>query len=366
MPELKKTPLYEIHKSMGARLVPFAGWEMPVQYSGVMDEHKSVREAAGLFDVSHMGEIDVKGKEALHFIQKVTTNDASRLDAGQAQYSLICYPDGGIVDDTIVYKFDDEHYMLCINASNTDKDWNWLKEQHNGEFKAQIKNVSDDYALIALQGPMAPTILEKLAGTNLSSLKSFHFDFITLVNTKTMVSKTGYTGETGFEIFVEPQKAAELWKAIMETGAPYGLKPAGLGARDTLRLEMKYTLYGNDIDAGTSPLEANLAWAVKLDKGNFTGKDVLMRQKEEGTHRKLICIKVREKGIPRQGYEIHSGEKRIGIVTSGTMSPSLGTGIAMGYVETAYAALGTELNIMVRGKAIESIVVAPPFYKKYK
>ncbi|MDH3974856.1 MAG: glycine cleavage system aminomethyltransferase GcvT [Deltaproteobacteria bacterium] len=364
MSELKKTPLYEIHKSLGARLVPFAGWEMPVQYSGVMDEHKAVRTKAGIFDVSHMGEIEIKGKEALRFVQKVTSNDASLLSAGQAQYSLICYPHGGIVDDTIVYKFGDERYMLCVNASNVKKDLHWLIEQDKDNFHAVIKDISGNYALIALQGPKAPDILTNLTQTNLSTLKSFHFDFIILNGIKTIVSKTGYTGEDGFEIFVDPDKAAALWEALMEAGGAYGLKPAGLGARDTLRLEMKYTLYGNDIDSTTSPLEANLGWAVKVDKGDFIGREAIVRQKEEGVKRKLICMQVRGKGIPRQGYEVYAEGKTVGIVTSGTMSPSLGIGVAIGYVDRAYATPGTAVDIMVRGKTIESVVVSPPFYKK--
>lgn len=364
MSELKKTPLYEIHKSLGARLVPFAGWEMPVQYSGLMDEHKAVREKAGIFDVSHMGEVDIKGKDALKFVQKVTTNDASLLSQGQAQYSLICYPDGGIVDDTIVYKFGAEHYMLCVNASNAEKDFNWLKEQDQGDLDVTLTDVSNKYALIALQGPNSRAILENLTNCDLSSLKSFHFDSIELKGIKTILSKTGYTGEDGFEIFVEPGKASELWQAIMDEGGPYGLKPAGLGARDTLRLEMKYTLYGNDIDATTSPLEAGLGWVVKIDKGDFTGRDALVNQKNEGIKRKLVCVQVRGKGIPRQGYEIYAGGKAIGIVTSGTMSPTLGMGIAIAYIDSDYAATSTTVDIMVRGKAIEGIIVAPPFYKK--
>jgi len=364
MSELKKTPLYEIHKSLGARLVPFAGWEMPVQYSGVMDEHKAVREAAGLFDVSHMGEIEIKGSQALDFVQKITTNDASLLSTKQAQYSLICYPDGGIVDDTIVYKFSDEHYMLCVNASNAEKDYQWLCEQHDGTFDIQLKDISNQYALIALQGPKASMILGALHGTNIPSIKSFHFDFVTLSNVETIVSKTGYTGEDGFEIYIEPGKAAGLWEAIMEAGDPYGLKPAGLGARDTLRLEMKYTLYGNDIDATTSPFEANLGWVVKLDKGDFIGREALQRQKEKGIKRKLVCIEVTGKGIPRQGYEIYSEDKPVGLVTSGTMSPSLGIGVAIGYVDSEHALAGKEVNIMVRGKAIKGLIIPPPFYKK--
>ncbi|MDT8317043.1 MAG: glycine cleavage system aminomethyltransferase GcvT [bacterium] len=366
MSNLRKTPLLEIHKSLGARIVPFAGWEMPVQYSGVMDEHKAVREAAGLFDVSHMGEIEVKGEGALDFVQLITTNDASKLSSGEAQYSLICYPDGGIVDDTLVYKISDDKYMLCVNASNVSKDLNWIREQLKSGMDAEVRDLSDSYALLALQGPKASDILDLLTGGCASKIKTFSFGFITLFGENAMVSRTGYTGEDGFEIFIAPEKAAELWRALMEKGEQFGIKPIGLGARDTLRLEMKYTLYGNDIDAHTTPLDANLGWVVKFEKNNFIGKDVLCRQKEEGTKKKLISLAVEGRGIPRPGYEICKEGKKVGRVTSGTMSPSLGIGIAMAYLEPDICEPGTTVDIMIRDKAVMAKVVRAPFYKKTK
>ena len=366
MSDLRKTPLFEIHKSLGARIVPFAGWEMPVQYSGVMDEHKAVREAAGLFDVSHMGELEIQGEDALDFVQLITTNDASKLSSGEAQYSLICYPDGGIVDDTLVYKISDDKYMLCVNASNVSKDFGWIKEQLKPGMDAGISDLSDSYALLALQGPRAVDILVSLAGDCAKKIKTFSFDFLTLCGEKAMVSRTGYTGEDGFEIFIAPEKAAELWTALMEKGEPFGIKPIGLGARDTLRLEMKYTLYGNDIDAHTTPLDANLGWVVKLDKDNFIGKDVLCGQRKQGVKNKLIGLLVEGKGIPRPGYEVFKDGKKVGHVTSGTMSPSIGIGIAMAYLETDLCEPGTAVDIMIRGKAVMAKVVRPPFYKKNK
>lgn len=364
MSELKKTPLYNIHKSLGARLVPFAGWEMPVQYSGVMDEHKAVRNAAGLFDVSHMGEIEINGPGALDFVQLVTTNDASRLSPGQAQYSLICYPEGGIVDDTIVYKINDNNYMLCVNASNKEKDLKWLQDQLAPNMNAELIDMSDHYALLALQGPKALEIMNAISGNGIESIGTFCFDFMTICGVKAMVSRTGYTGEDGFEIYIPTEKAEELWIALMKEGESLGIKPIGLGARDTLRLDMKYTLYGNDIDANTTPLEANLAWVVKFNKGDFIGRDVLLKQKEEGPGKKLVSLVMEGRGIPRPGYEIHNNGKKVGIVTSGTMSPSLGVGIAMGYLETGFHDVGSEVDIIIREKRVKAKVVKPPFYKK--
>jgi len=364
MPEIKKTTLNAIHKSLGARMVPFAGWEMPVQYSGVIDEHRAVREAAGLFDVSHMGEIDVKGPHALDFVQLVTTNDASRLEIGQAQYSLICYPTGGMVDDTIVYRMGDRHYMLCVNASNVEKDYNWLKEQLHGEHDAQVTNVSDSYAQIALQGPKAMGIINSLCGRDLREIPYFCFDFAEIAGTEMMVSRTGYTGEDGVELYLAPADAPRLWEAIMGAGKNEGVKPAGLGARDTLRLEMKYSLYGSDIDADTTALEAKLGWVVKFDKTDFIGKEALLRQKAEGIGKKLSCFVVEGRGIPRHDYEIHVDGRKVGKVTSGTMSPSIGIGIAMGYIEAEFDRAGQEVDIIIRDKAVAAKVVAAPFYKK--
>ncbi len=345
-------------------MVPFAGWEMPVQYSGVIDEHRAVREAAGLFDVSHMGEIDVKGPHALDFVQLVTTNDASRLEIGQAQYSLICYPTGGMVDDTIVYRMGDQHYMLCVNASNVEKDYSWLKENLLDRHDAKVTNVSSNYAQIALQGPKAMAIINSLCGRDLREIPYFCFDFAEIAGTELMVSRTGYTGEDGVELYLPPDDAPRLWEAIMDAGKGEGLKPIGLGARDTLRLEMKYSLYGNDIYAETTALEAKLGWVVKFNKTDFIGKEALLKQNEEGVRKKLACFVVEGRGIPRHDYEIHINGRKIGIVTSGTMSPSVGVGIAMGYIETEFDKAGQEVDIIIRNKAVAARVVAPPFYKK--
>ena len=364
MSELKHTPLHDTHQSLNAKMVPFGGWHMPVQYSGILDEHKTVREAAGLFDVSHMGEIDIKGDNALEFVQKITTNDASRLHVGQAQYSILCYPDGGIVDDILVYKLSETRYMLCVNASNAEKDFDWIKNQCSADLPVELNNASKDYAQLAIQGPKAVAILNSIAGEDLNSIKPFCFEFAAIDGTVAMVSRTGYTGEDGFEIFVSPDKAVELWDAIMAAGQPEGLKPIGLGARDTLRLEMKYPLYGNDISKETTPLEANLAWVVKLDKKEFIGKEALLRQKENGIDKKLICLKVDGREIPRPGYEVSSDNKIVGSVTSGTKSPSIGKGIAMAYVEKGLDKEGQELDIIIRGKKVVAKVVKPPFYKK--
>jgi aminomethyltransferase len=313
-----------------------------------------------------MGEIEVKGEGALGFVQLITTNDASKLSPGEAQYSLICYPEGGIVDDTLVYKIRDDKYMLCVNASNVSKDLSWIKGQLEPGMDAEITDLSNGYALLALQGPKAVDILQSLAGDSVSKIKRFSFAFITLCGENAMVSKTGYTGEDGFEIFIAPEKAAELWAALMSKGKQFGIKPIGLGARDTLRLEMKYTLYGNDIDADTTPLDANLGWAVKLGKDNFIGKQVLAMQKEAGVKKKLIGLVVEGRGIPRPGYEICKDGKKVGHVTSGTMSPSLGIGIAMAYLQADLCEIGTEVDIMIRAKAVRAKVTRPPFYKKTK
>lgn len=369
MPELKKTPLYEIHQALGAKIVPFAGWEMPVQYSGVIAEHRAVRKAAGLFDVSHMGQIDLRGRHAIDSVQRITTNDASCLQTGEAQYSIICYPNGGIVDDTIVYKLADGHFMLCVNASNTEKDFKWIKDQLLPDDEVEITDVSSHYALIAIQGPKTPAILKGItngAPGTINTIGTFCFKNITVSGIQVMASRAGYTGEDGFELYTPPAKAADLWKAIMEAGEGFGLKPAGLGARDTLRLEMKYSLYGNDIDANTTPLEANLGWVVKLDKGDFIGRESLLKQKETGIKRKLVCLEMEERGIPRHGYEVTNGGRKVGHVTSGTMSPTLGIGIAMAYIDTTIIKEGRKVDIVIRNKGVKAKIVKPPFYKKNK
>ena len=345
-------------------MMPFAGWIMPVQYSGAVDEHRAVRKSAGLFDVSHMGEIEIEGPHALDLVQLVTTNDASRLHTGQSQYTILCYPKGGIVDDAILYRLGDERYLLCVNASNTEKDYLWIRDHNDGKFRAVVRNVSDRYAQLALQGPEASEILNRITDRKVDHIRHFWFDILELGGTKALVSRTGYTGEDGFEIYLLPEKAVHLWKAVMEAGSDFGIKPIGLAARDTLRLEMKYALYGNDIDENTSPIEANLEWVVKFHKSAFIGRDALIRQYEEGVGKKLICLKMLERGIPRPGYEIRHEGRRVGFVTSGTFSPSLGTGIAMGYIESRLESEGVEVDVIIRGRELKAVVVDPPFYRK--
>ncbi|HEY8278233.1 MAG TPA: glycine cleavage system aminomethyltransferase GcvT, partial [Bdellovibrionota bacterium] len=347
---MKKTPLNQTHIDSGARMVDFGGWHMPVQYSGLSQEHQAVRTKAGLFDVSHMGEVTVEGEGAEEFLNHLVTNNVSKLTQGQAQYTVMCYEDGGVVDDLLVYKRGPGKYLLCINAGNIDKDWEWIRKLAEKFPSAKAKNVSDEFSQIALQGPLSTEILKKLTKADLDSIKYYHFLETELVGQPVILSRTGYTGEDGFEIYAPAAHGPTLWKKIMETGAPLGLIPAGLGARDTLRTEMKFPLYGHEIDKATNPLEAGLGWVVKLDKpADFTGKAALQKIKAAGTTRSLVGIKVLDKGIARQGYEIYDNDQRsvVGQVTSGTPSPSLGYPIAIGYVKKELAAPGTRLSIKV-------------------
>ncbi len=359
---MKRIPLHDVHVALEAKIVPFAGFEMPVRYSSDKAEHIAVRTAAGMFDVSHMGEFLVKGPNALDLIQKVTSNDASKLVDGQAQYS--CFPNdkGGIVDDLIVYRFKENDYMLVVNASNIDKDWEWVSSQNT--MGADLFNVSDDICLFAVQGPKATEILQTLTDENLSEIQFYHFSQGKIAGIEdVIISGTGYTGAGGFELYVRVDEAEALWKAVMEAGAPKGLIPVGLGARDTLRLEMGYALYGNDIDDTTSPLEAGLGWITKFTK-DFINADNLKAQKETGVSKKLVGIEMVDKGIPRKDYEIQDLEgNTIGRITSGTMSPSLSKGIGMGYVNFGLHKLDTELNVIVRNKPLKAKVVRPPFLK---
>jgi aminomethyltransferase len=364
----KKTPFYDLHKKAGAKLVDFVGFQMPVQYAGIKTEHAAVREAVGMFDVSHMGEFYISGPEALDLIQKVTVNDASKLTEGKAQYTCMCYEDGGIVDDLIVYKlFDDAGYIAVVNASNIEKDLNWILD--NNAFDAKVKDQSDDTCLLAVQGPKSVDTLQKLTDLDLSDISFYSFEMGSLAGMDNVVfSATGYTGEKGFELYfdknqVDPEKA---WNAITEAGEEFGIEPCGLGARDTLRLEMGYALYGNDISKKTDPLEARLGWITKFDKGDFIGKEALQKKKEEGLHRRLVGFVVEgERNIPRQGYEIQNDAgEAIGEVTSGTMSITLGKGIGMGYVAKEFAAEGTEIQIAIRKKTAKAKVTRPPFIKK--
>ena len=366
---VKSTPLLPIHRELGARVVEFAGYWMPLQYSGLMDEHKAVRTGVGLFDVSHMGEVEFKGPGALDAVHRLVTNNVLGLSDGQALYTPIPYADGGIVDDCLVYRLGAEHVLVVVNASNIEKDFAWFVEQ-TGD-RCQLENNSDDYALVALQGRHAVGMLSALAGEDLSALKPFWFREVTVAGVTCTASRTGYTGEDGFEILCAAGDGPALWRALMEAGEPHGIRPCGLGCRDTLRLEARLPLYGNDIDKTTNPIEAGLGWTVKLKKGEFIGfAPIKAAKKKGGINRKLVCMEMRSRGIARQGYPIHlpaadggMGEE-IGEVTSGTKSPTLGVAIAMGYVPLARSAPGTALTIAVRGKPVQAEVVAGPFYKR--
>ncbi len=361
--ELKTVALNNLHQNLGAKMVPFAGYNMPVRYSSDIEEHKTVREAVGIFDVSHMGEFLITGPKALDLIQLISSNDASKLIDGQAQYSCMPNENAGIVDDLLVYKIADEKYLLVVNAGNIDKDWAWVSKQ-NEKVGAEIKNLSDEYSLFAVQGPKAIATLQKLTTVNLSEIKFYHFVVGPMAGVEyVIISATGYTGAGGFEIYVKNDKAEATWNAIMEAGADYGIKPIGLGARDTLRMEMGYCLYGNDITDETNPLEAGLGWITKFSK-DFIASDKLAEIKAAGVSRKLIGFIMEDRGIPRSHYPIvNSAGEVIGEVTSGTSSPSMGVGIGMGYVKTDSAAPGTEIYIQVRNKNLKARIEKFPLYK---
>ncbi|MBA6154927.1 glycine cleavage system aminomethyltransferase GcvT [Tenacibaculum sp. S7007] len=359
---MKNTALTHIHEALGAKLVPFAGYNMPVQYEGVNIEHETVRNGVGVFDVSHMGEFFLKGENALALIQKISSNDASKLAPGKAQYSCMPNADGGIVDDLIIYMIAENEYMLVVNASNIEKDWNWIS-QHN-DLKVEMEDRSEEWSLLAIQGPKAAEAMQSLTSVDLSAIKFYTFeitDFAGLPNV--VVSATGYTGSGGFEVYVKNEDVEQLWKKVFEAGADWGIKPIGLAARDTLRLEMGYCLYGNDIDDTTSPLEAGLGWITKFTK-DFVNAEALKAQKEAGVTKKLVAFELTERGIPRQGYDIvNANGEKIGRVTSGTMSPSLSKGIGLGYVPKELSKVDSEIFIQVRKKQIPAKVVKLPFYK---
>ncbi|WP_028545295.1 glycine cleavage system aminomethyltransferase GcvT [Paenibacillus taiwanensis] len=365
MTELKRTPLFPQYANYpGARCIDFGGWELPVQFSGIQKEHDAVRQQAGLFDVSHMGEFWIEGPQAEAFIQGVTTNDVTRLVDGQAQYSLLCYPHGGVVDDLLVYRVAEGRYMLVVNASNIDKDFAWL-EQHIPASGVNLRNVSDETALIALQGPQAVAILSSLTDTPVAQLKPFHFEeHVNIKGVTALVSRTGYTGEDGFELYAASSDAPKLWDIIMAAGEPHGLVPAGLGARDTLRFEARLPLYGQELSQHISPLEASLGMFVKLDSGPFIGSDALQQQKQEGLKRKLVGLEMIDKGIARAHYPVYADGKQIGEVTTGTQSPTLKRNLALALIDTKYAELGTELNVEIRGKQLKAQVIKAPFYKR--
>lgn len=365
---MKNTNFTKIHESLGAKMVEFAGFNMPIQYKkGIIHEHKIVRNAVGVFDVSHMGEFEVNGKQAKEFVQFITVNDVKKLVDGGVQYSTMCYKDGGIVDDLLVYRMAEDSYMLVVNASNIDKDWNWAMENAK-DFDVELKNISDEISLLAVQGPNSRKVLEQLTDVDISedSLAFYNFKSGKLADVDMVISRTGYTGELGYELyfFGDETVAESVWNKIFEAGKELGIEAVGLGCRDTLRLEKGYALYGNDIDQTTNPIEASLGWITKVDKGDFNGKEVIAKVKEEKPSRKLVGFYAEEKRlIPRQGLKLFNGEEEIGYVTSGNLSPILDQPIGMGYVKTEYSKEGTEIEIAARGKKFKATVKRPPFVK---
>ena len=360
---MKKTTLYNIHEKLGAKIVEFAGFLMPVQYSSIIAEHKSVRNSVGVFDVSHMGEVFVSGDNALDFVQHITINDASKLIPGRVQYSAMCYPDGGIVDDLLVYKISDTQFMLVINASNTEKDFNWMVQ--NNKLGVGLDNKSDEYSLLAIQGPKSKETLQKICDKELN-LEYYNFFEAKIAGYNMIVSRTGYTGELGFEIYFKGDEkvAEEVWNKIFEAGKEFEIQPVGLGARDSLRLEMGFCLYGNDIDQTTNPLEAGLGWITKLSKENFIGKDALLKIKANSLKRKLTALTSDEKAFPRHGYDLTIDSKKVGTITSGTVSPVLEKPIALGYIDSEYTNENSKINFFIRGKEIPAKIVKLPFVKK--
>lgn len=355
----KKTPLYDRHIDLGGNVVNFGGFLLPTQYSGINQEHNAVRSKAGIFDVSHMGEFIISGSDAEKFLQKITVNDVSSLSKGEAQYSAMCFKNGGIVDDLLIYKKENV-FLLVVNAANLENDLEWLKSHQEGDVK--IEDISDKIGLIAVQGPRSRAILQTLTDTTLSNIQFYHFAEGRVSGKEAMIARTGYTGELGFEIYSSANEIGEIWDAIMDAGTDKGLEPAGLGCRDTLRMEMKFALYGNDIDETTNPIEAGLGWITKLGKADFIGKDALLEAKANVT-RRLVCLEMTERAIPRNGCPILMNDEIVGTITSGTMSPSLEKGIGIGYVNVPFHKSGTELIVDIRGKMKSAIVVKPPFYK---
>jgi len=356
---MKRTPLYQAHVKAGARMVPFGGWEMPVQYAGIIEEHRAVRSAVGLFDVSHMGEFEVEGPGALAALQHLTTNDVAALAPGQIQYSVLCYPNGTIVDDLTVYRLAGDRFMLTVNAGNIDKDWAWVTEHGGG---ATWRNASAEMGLIAVQGPKAEALVGRLADRDVTGIGYYRFAAGRVAGVGTLISRTGYTGEDGFELYVPAGETERLWTALLDAGRGDGAQPIGLGARDTLRLEMKYALYGNDIDETTNALEAGLGWVVKPGKGEFIGRAALETIRAAGVARKLVGLEMVDRAVARHGYPVLHDGRRVGVVTSGSYGPSVDRYIAMAYVETPLAAVGTGLAVEIRGQAKAARVVRTPFY----
>jgi len=362
---LKKTPLYARHRALGARMVEFGGWDMPVEYTGIADEHMAVRTRAGLFDVSHMGQIEIAGPDALKAVQHITSNDASRLAVNQAQYSALTTPDGTFVDDVLTYRLADDHFMLVVNASNIVKDFRWITDHVQGVDAAAV-NTSSRYALIAIQGPAAREILQTLTGIDLAGIKYYWFANGEVASVRVTISRTGYTGEDGYEVFVAPAAAERVWDAMLAAGKPAGLVPAGLGARDTLRLEASMRLYGNDMDEQSTVLDADLGWIVGWKKDAFLGHDVLHAQKANGVAKKIVGFEMVDRAIGRHGYPVLHNGQQVGIVTSGTQTPFLKKAIGMAYMPPALSAPGTEIEIDVRGRKAKAVIVPLPFYKREK
>jgi aminomethyltransferase len=361
---LKATPLNSAHRRLNAKMVDFGGWDMPVQYSGIIDEHKAVRNAAGMFDVSHMGEVEIRGPEALDLVNYVTCNDASRLNTGQAQYSGLLYDHGGFVDDILVHKVDEDHFFLCVNASNQEKDFDHITLMNR--MKATVEYASERYAQIAVQGPKAIDIVQKLTRTPLQPLKYYHFVDAEVDGVWARIARTGYTGEDGFEIYIAPERAEAIWDKLLDAGQEFGMKPCGLGARNTLRLEAKMALYGHEIGPSINPYEADLAWIVKLDKRDFIGKNALQKQKAEGVSRKLAGVEMKGRGIARDGYEVHVDGNAAGWVTSGGPAPTLNKNIALCILPADAAQPGRNVQVIVRNQPVDAAVVPTPFYKRAK
>ena len=361
---LKKTPLFDRHVTAGARIVDFGGWAMPVQYAGLLAEHHGVRESVGLFDVSHMGEFLVEGPGAVPFLQRLTTNDVTALEVGQAQYSLALTPTGGIVDDLLVYRRGEDRFLVCVNAGCIPEDWAWFTSHHSAADDCSLVNASDSWAQLAIQGRHAEAIVASLTDLPVSDIAYYRFAEGTFAGVDAIVARTGYTGEDGFEVFVAPEDAPATWDAILAAGEPHDIQPVGLGARDTLRLEMKYSLYGNDITLDTTPLEARLGWITKLKKGDFIGRDALLAQKADGLKRVLVAFKLLDRGIARHGYDVLIDGEVVGEVTSGAPSPSVGASIGLCYLPFSHRKPGSRFEVQVRKKRLAAEVVKPPFYKR--
>lgn len=364
---LKRTPLFEQHRALGGKMVEFGGWEMPVQYSGILEEHRAVRTRAGLFDVSHMGEFRIEGPGALDFLQYLVPNNVAKLEINQTLYTQLCRPNGGTIDDCTLYRLEEQRYLLVVNASTTDKDWDWVSQQQKNFHLARFENASSEYALFAVQGPLAEEILQTLTGTDLKSISYYHCKPGQVAGIEAIISRTGYTGEDGFEVYHPWNDAPKLWQAILDAGMPKGLLPIGLGARDTLRLEAGFCLYGHELTDDITPLEAGLGWSVKLDKGvDFIGREALMRQKQEGLKRKRVGIEMQERAVPRADYRLLAQGQPVGVLTSGTFGPSVNKMIGLGYAAIDYTKVGTALDVEIRGKGAPATVVGVPFYKRTK